>query len=63
MYLQICETFMSANHKKLGSANPKIATFAKGPQIEHRIQVRKVADLQFANLFADRPPLPFPYNL
>ncbi len=46
----------STSHKKYivrKIANPKIATFAEGPQIFKRIKVRKFADL----VFADRPPL------
>jgi hypothetical protein len=33
-------------------ANPQIATFAEAPHFFKRIEVRKIADL----VFADRPP-------
>jgi|LakMenEpi03Aug12_release.lakeMendotaPanAssembly.Ray.scaffolds.fasta_scaffold1228755_2 hypothetical protein len=75
MYLRIWGSFKSA--KKLGLqianpqiakiygpqiTNPQIATFAEGPRIFKKIQVRKFADLRFANIFADLPPLEIPHH-
>jgi hypothetical protein len=69
MYLRTVESFMSANRKKIGFANPQRVTFAEGPQIRKGSHLRKVrktnkvfsstnlriCDLR--NLFADRPTL------
>jgi hypothetical protein len=36
-------------------ANPQIATFAEGPQIFNKIEVRKFAELRFAKLICEPP--------
>ncbi len=59
MSLRNCGRFKSANHKEIGSANRKSAMChicGKSANPTNYLS-HKFADLQFGNLFADRPLL------
>ncbi len=60
MYLRTCGSIKSANPKKIGFANRNFAKChicGTSANLTNFIQVRKFADLRFADLFAGRTPL------
>ncbi len=63
MYLRICGSKSTkigpANSKKIGFANPQIATLAKSPLIKDIFQSANLRICDLRNLFLDRPPLAF----
>jgi hypothetical protein len=63
MYLPICGSkstkIRSANSKKIGFADPQIATLAKCPLIKDIFQSANLRIFDLRNLFLDRPPLGF----